>query len=146
MIERENNTSSMSDLFTIYLQLNPGRGYLTFEVFNNSPVRGRVPVPNAKITVSKALGDNYYISKMLTTDANGETAPISLPTVSRSLSLQPGESRVFSTYQVSVEAPGFQKKDIYDVQIFDGVTSVQRVPLQQIEQNGGAVSSRAPME
>lgn len=140
----QNNTATMSDYFTSYMQMNPGIGYLTFEVFNNSPITGRVPVSNAKITVSKLLGNDYYISKILKTDANGETEPLPLPTVSRSVSLKPGEGRAYTTYHVSVEAPGFQKQDIYDVQIFEGITSVQRVPLQQAAQSG-AGASRLPI-
>lgn len=137
----QNNTATMSDYFTSYMQMNPGIGYLTFEVFNNSPLTGRVPVPNAKITVSKLLGDDYYISKILNTDVNGETEPLPLPTVSRSVSLKPGEGRAYATYHASVEAPGFQKQDIYDIQVFEGVTSVQRVPLQR-SVKGGAGASR----
>ena len=134
----QNNEPPMSEYFNTYLQMNPEIGYLTFEVFNDSPVRGRVPVPNAKITVSKLLGDDYYVSKVVTTDENGETAPLPLPTVSRDLSMRPGEGRVYTTYHVSVEAPGFRRRDIYDVQIFEGITSVQRVPLQQSVQSGSA--------
>ncbi len=59
------NESPIAEYFNTYLQLNPAIGYLTFEVFNDSPVRGRVPVPNAKITISKLLGDDYYFSKII---------------------------------------------------------------------------------
>ena len=131
----QNDESPIAEYFNTYLQLNPAIGYLTFEVFNDSPVRGRVPVPNARITISKLLGDDYYISKIITTNADGETEPLALPTVSREESLKPGEGRVNTDYNVSVEAPGFLRKDIYDVQIFGGITSVQRVPLQQSAPN-----------
>lgn len=132
------NESPLEEYFNTYLQLNPGIGYLTFEVFYDSPVRGRVPVPNAKITISKLLGDDYYISKVITTDDDGEAEPLPLPTVSREFSQKPGEGRVNTDYRVSIEAPGFLRKDIYDVQIFDGITSVQRVPLQQSAPSGSA--------
>ncbi len=134
----QNNESPMSEYFNTYLQMNPGIGYLTFEVFHDSPVRGRVPVPNARITVSKLLGDDYYISKIIRTDADGETDPLPLPAVSREVSLKPGEGRVNTDYNVSVEAPGFLRKDIFDVQIFEGITSVQRVPMQQSASSGSA--------
>ena len=54
----QNNESPIAEYFNTYLQLNPAIGYLTFEVFNDSPVRGRAPVPNARITISKLLGDD----------------------------------------------------------------------------------------
>ena len=125
----QNDEAPVSEYFAAYLQMNPATGYLTFEVFNDSPVRGRVPVPNAKITVSKPLGDDYYLSKIITSDANGDTVPLPLPTVSREISQHPGMGRAFSSYNVSVEAPGYLRKDVFDVQIFEGITSVQRVPL-----------------
>lgn len=139
----QNNEAPIAEYFNTYLQLNPAIGYLTFEVFNDSPVRGRVPVPNAKITISKLLGDDYYISKIISTDDDGETKPVPLPTVSREVSMQPGEGRVNTNYNISVEVPGFIRKDIYDVQIFEGITSVQRVPLQQSAPSGSAQAGPA---
>lgn len=132
----QNDETSMAEYFNSYLQTNPGTGYLTFEVYNDSPVRGRVPVSNAKITVSMPLGGDYYISKIIMTNESGETDPLALPTVSRDVSLQPGGERAYTSYYVSVEAPGFQRRDVYDVQLFEGVTSVQRVPLQQSARSG----------
>ena len=139
----QNNESPIEEYFNTYLQLNPAIGYLTFEVFHDSPVRGRVPVPNARITISKLLGDDYYISKIIRTDVDGETDPLPLPTVSREVSQKPGEGRVNTDYNVSVEAPGFLRKDIFDVQIFDGITSVQRVPMQQSSANGSGQAGTA---
>ncbi len=138
----QNNEVPVSEHFRTYLQMNPVIGYLTFEVFNDSPVRGRVPVPNAKITVSRLLGDDYYLSKIMVSDASGETAPLPLPTVSREISQSPGQGRAFSSYQVSIEAPGYLRKDIFDVQIFEGITSVQRVEL---EGNGSGGTRSAGM-
>lgn len=138
VLSAQQNEPSMSEYFTAYLQENPGIGYLTFEVYDDSPVRGRVPVPDAKVTISKPLGGDFYISKMIMTDQSGETEPIALPTVSRERSMTPGGERAYTSYYVSVEAPGFLRKDVYDVQIFEGITSVQRVPLQQGTQSRGA--------
>ena len=139
----QNNESPIEEYFNTYLQLNPAIGYLTFEVFHDSPVRGRVPVPNARITISKLLGDDYYISKIIRADADGETDTLPLPTVSREVSQKPGEGRVNTDYNVSVEAPGFLRKDIFDVQIFDGITSVQRVPMEQSSASGSGQAGTA---
>lgn len=134
----EHNETPVSDYFGTFMSMNPKTGYLVFEVHEDSPVRGRIPVPNAKITISKLLGDGYYFSKIVTTDENGETDPIGLPAVSRELSLKPGEDQVFTSYSASVEAPGYNRQDIYDIQIFDGITSIQHVNLQP----GGAGGAR----
>lgn len=140
------NESSIPELFNTYLSMNPKLGTLVFDVHQDSPVRGRIPVENAKVTISKLLGDEYYLSKIVMTDENGETKPVQLPTVSRELSLKPGEVRVYSTYRVSVEAPGYQRQDIFDVQIFDGITSVQHVDLAPVAGDGAQGGSARGMK
>ncbi len=121
-----------NDNLNTFMQMNPATGFLAFEIFSDSPVTGRLPIPNARITISKRLnGENYFFYRNLTTDASGEATPVSLPTVSREVSLRPGGGRAFATYHVSVEAPGFQRRDVYDVQIFEGITSVLRLPMRQ---------------
>jgi hypothetical protein len=132
------NVDQPYSYFTNFLNMNPEIGYLVFEVHEDSPVRGRVPVPNARITVSKPLGGGFYFSKIVVADENGETEPIPLPTVSRDLSMRPGEEQVFTSYQASVEAPGYARQDIRDIQIFDGITSVQHVNLQPSAGSSGA--------
>ena len=132
------NKTQFSDLLQTYLNENPEIGYLTFEVYQESPIEGILPVPNARITISKDLGDGFYYSKVITTNQDGETDPIPLPTVSRELSLIPGNARVYATYNVSVEAPDFLRNDIYNIQIFDGITAIQRVNLKPFTENGMA--------
>lgn len=129
----------VSDYFDTFINMNPNTGYLVFEVHEDSPVRGRIPIENAKITISKLLGDGYYFSKIVTTDENGETDPIELPTVSRERSLRPEEEgQVAAGYYASIEAPGYVRQDIYNVEIFDGITSVQHVNLQPATGSSGA--------
>ncbi len=142
-VSKAQNESSISEYIDTFLTMNPKLGSLVFDVHQNSPVRGRIPIRNAKVTISKLLGDDYYLSKITMTDENGETKPVQLPTVSRELSLKPGEVRVYSTYRVSVEAPGFQRRDIYDVEIFDGITAVQHVVLEPETAGGGAQTASA---
>lgn len=123
--------SPVPEYFDTYLKMNPATGYLTFEVYELSPIRGRIPIPGAKVTVSKLLGDDYYLSKVMTTDGNGETERLSLRTVSKDQSQRPGERASFTNYYASVEAPGYQKKYVYDIQIFEGVTTLQQMELLQ---------------
>jgi len=116
--------------FTSFLNMNPETGYLVFEVHEDSPVRGRLPVPGARVTVSKPLGGVFYFTKIVETDESGWTEPIPLPTVSRDLSLRPGGERVFTSYHASIEAPGYERQDLFEIEVFDGITSVQHVALR----------------
>jgi hypothetical protein len=133
--------------FTRFLRENPKIGYLVFDVHENSPVKGRVPVPNARITVSRNLGGGFYFTKIVETDENGETEPIPLPTVSREYSQKPGGGQVSTDYQASVEAPGYTRQDIYYIHIFDGITTNQHVALQpngdSLQPGGAPLQSRA---
>jgi hypothetical protein len=128
-VSKTQNEPTLHDYINNFMNENSKTGAVVFEVHNDNPVRGRIPVPNAKVTLSTLLGGDYYLSNIAATNANGETDPILLPTVSRDLSLRPGENRVFSSYRASVEAPGYQRQDIYDIQVFDGITTIQHINL-----------------
>ncbi len=92
----------------MYLKEIPD-SYLTFE-WTMIPGEGRVPVPNAKITVRKLLGDDYYISK-----TSKRTS-----TVNRSSPLQDGEQesisearegRAYTTFTSVSKHPFSEKRD-----------------------------------
>lgn len=117
------------ELLKSYLDDNQQIGYLIFQVFQHSPLEGILPVPNAKITISKSIGNNYFVSKVLMTDNNGKTDSIPLPTVSATLSTVPTNSKVCSKYNARVEAPNFLTTDIFDICVFENITAVQPVDL-----------------
>lgn len=119
----------LKNLLEGYLAENPKDGFLTFQVTEETPLRGMVPVPDASITVSKQLRDSYFISKVLLTDNNGKTEPLPLPTVSARLSRTPENADTYATYNASVSKPGFLTKRIVDIPIFEGITSIQPVDL-----------------
>lgn len=123
------NENTLYEELEIYLADHPKVGYLTFQVFQESPLQGTIPVPNARIMVSKKLGESYFVSKVLTTNMDGKTDPISLPTVSASLSRKPPEGEVSASYSASVSAPNFLRKKIKDIPIFEGITAIQPVNL-----------------
>jgi len=129
------NKSSVLDLLKNYLNFNPEIGYLVFQVFQESPLQGRLPVANAKITLSILLGDSYFISKVIMTNSDGKTDPIFLPAVQAKFSITPGNATVCSTYIARVEAPNFLTTDIFNIQVFDGITSIQPVNLLPSKSN-----------
>lgn len=120
---------SVIKLLKDYLNDNPRTGYLIFQIYEYSLLKGLRPVVNAKITVSKALGNGYFISKVLMTDGNGKTEPLPLPTVKGELSQVPGNTKHHSTYNACVEMTNFSPVDIFDISIFDCITSIQSVKL-----------------
>ncbi len=123
------NESTISDLLNLYLDDNPETGYLIFQVAQNSETKGLIPIPNAKITISKPMGNSYFISKVIETDIDGKTKPIALPTVPSYRSQTPEDSRLYSTYNATVEATNYLTTDVYDIRVFDDITSLQTVLL-----------------
>lgn len=124
---------SALELLESYINNNPETGYVVFQVIYNSVLEGILPLPNAKITLSKAIGDGYFISKILTTDSSGKTYPMSLPTVQAYRSLSPEEDTLYSAYTATVEAPGYLTTDIFDINIFDNITSLQTIQMIPVE-------------
>lgn len=129
---QSNEETKIFSLLNNYQNENSKIGYLTFDVYEESPVFGRQPIPNATITISKHIGDGYYIAKVLTTDIAGQTNPIPMPTVDKNLSLEPFNDCCYSTYNVHIEAPGFSKSDYYDIRVFEGIITDRSVILKSL--------------
>lgn len=118
--------SSFSDKLQNFQQQNPKRGFLTFQVFS---AYGFFPIKNAKVTISKHIGDNYFISKVTMTDESGKTQPLEIPTPSKELSQNPNNPTPFSSYDVRIEASGYVTTDIFQIPVFEGINSIQPVDL-----------------
>ncbi|MDD2495468.1 MAG: hypothetical protein PHE29_09775 [Tissierellia bacterium] len=114
-------------LINNYLANNPITGYIVFQVFQESQTQGRQPIPNARITLSKYLGEGYFISQIIMTNSDGKTDPIPLPT--------PGNNNGYATYNARIEAPDFLTTEIIDFKVFDEITGNQAVILQPKEGN-----------
>lgn len=119
-----------------YLKDNPKSGNVVFQVSKRSPttLQGDVPIANAKILITKPLGNNYFVSKILITDAEGKTQPTSLPTVQSNLFSEPGSGDPYTTYNVRIEAPNYLAAELYNLHVFQDITSYQNVKLIPLEE------------
>ncbi len=87
-----------------------------------------LPVKNAAVEIA-GEGETLQV----TTDANGRTPRIGLRTPNRDLSLEPGSGQsAYSTYQVTVRAPGYQTIVIRGVQAFGGEEMILPVDLTEL--------------
>lgn len=123
------NQPEILELLETYLTTHSKTGNITFKVFQKSPLKGTLPVPNAKITLEKELGENYYISKIFTTGIDGKTETIALPTVSAALSQNPDNKEVNATYSATIEAEGFFPVYIENIPVFEYITTIQPVNM-----------------
>jgi len=135
-LNSSHNESIIFGLLNDYLTANPKIGYLNFTVYQDSPIEGLIPIPNALITVSKSLGEGFFISKVIMSDMNGATESIPLPTVDKGLTQIPNDGDagpVYAMYNARVEAPGYKTADYFDIHIFEGVTTFQRANLNPVK-------------
>lgn len=99
-----------------------GTGYLTVDTRINFE---SLPIEGARVQVSDTNGEVLY---NLTTNESGQTERIALETVDRELTLDPEYTgRPYTSYNVLVEANGFETIQINGVHIFDGESAHQPV-------------------
>lgn len=100
------------------------KGNLIVELRN---ANGALPLQDAKVTVMDEQGN---VITSLLTDENGTTPSISLDTVDHNLALDPNyKGNPYTSYNLLIEAPGFNSLHISGVHIFDGQTALQPVSL-----------------
>ncbi|MEL7654633.1 MAG: hypothetical protein AAGU75_01850 [Bacillota bacterium] len=122
----------MIDLLEKYLDVNTKMGYLIFQVYEDSPVYGSLPVTNARISLCKCLGDEFYVCIVLTTDMNGKTEPIPVPTVNGELFQSPENGIANAEYDICIDAPGFERYEKFRIPVYEGITSIQNAVLSPV--------------
>ncbi len=107
-----------------------GTGYLIIQA---RTAEGALPLSGVRVRIKDHKGTVLY---ELTTDESGETKQISLPAVDRRWSLDPSYTGIpYSTYNLEMEAEGFNSLRIIGVQIFDGEKAIQPISLIPMLEN-----------
>lgn len=120
--EESENTEKLPDADQM-----EGVGYL---LVNVTSVNELYPVSNAKITIFTGDSDNRKIFAEGTTDISGKAGPFELKAPNIEYSETPNSSFLpFAYYNILTEAVGFVDTIHLGVQIFDKVTSIQKVNL-----------------
>ena len=101
-------------------------GYLIVRV---STALGTIPIQNAAVTVRGSQKTNSDIIHSLTTNSDGQTARIALPTPPKSNSASPNMQAPYSIYSVDVFADGYTPLYINDIPVFSSVISIQPAVL-----------------
>ncbi len=109
-----------------------GRGSLQIQVVN---IQNNFPIRNATITISPAAapgetGAATAVTERLTTDASGQTEPVSLATPPLAYSLDPGNPRPYAEYDLEISAPGFKTARVNGTEVLPDVTAIQPVRLE----------------
>ena len=110
---------------------NQVEGQLTFSVVSSL---GFIPVDNATITITTANQPDDIIAT-LTTDENGQTDTITLPTPPFDLSQAPGDIQPYASYNVEITAPGYEDVRIEGTEMLSEVTALQPVRMNPVEED-----------
>ena len=115
-----------------------GNADLIVQVFT---ARQALPISGATVTVSRFVDAQGQTENIVvhTTDENGKTPAISLPTPPKYLTESPGNIRPYSEYTVDVKKSGYYDNIVYGIQMFDSITTIEPVnliPLPKGQNNG----------
>ena len=99
-------------------------------IINAYSASGALPIKDTHVRVVGAGEENRTVQYSRVTDLDGVTQPLILPAPSRDLSQKTGaKEQSYALYDVIVTAPGYYTKRIYDVSVFDGERTIQRVNM-----------------
>lgn len=108
-------------------------GRLQVQVFKAGEA---LPIENAIVTIFSEEPDGSRTPFTVTrTNRSGFTPAITVPTVSASLSLEPGHEHPYATYVVQVIAPGYFTVEDVHVPVYGGITSVQPAEMLPLPEN-----------
>lgn len=116
------------------MSLETKSGYL---IVRASTASGAIPVEGVTVIVQGKDEENSNVFLTLTTNSDGLTEKVTLPTVSSSTSLSPSENvKPYSLYNIEVYKDGYYPQHYAGVAIFEGITAVQNariIPLSELE-------------
>ena len=117
-------------------------GYLRFAV---GTADNTIPIDGANVYVYSDPDDGSegILLYTLTSDMDGITETITLPTPPLSESFSPDYPKPYSTYNVFVAKNGYYPTEGRTVPLFPGITSIQPINLVPVSELPGAP---APME
>ena len=95
--------------------------------------RGAIPLPEIDVIIDRLDLDDpdgrQELIAVLETDRSGRTKPVAVKTVSRELSLVPGNSEPFSTFYVTASEKGFEPVRNRPVDVFANEVSILIIDL-----------------
>ncbi len=101
---------------------SPSVGYLTVNV---STARGAIPLEGAIVNIRTDEQDSSEILFSLSSDRDGKTPKVTLPTPAIENSEAPGGDIAFSSYNIDVFKNGYTPLYFHNVPIFPSVHSIQ---------------------
>ncbi len=97
------------------------------------------PISDATVTISVTGGDGgSQPLEQLTTDTAGQTEEVTLGTPPLEYSMEPGEPRPYTEYNITVQAPGYEPQTVEGTEVLPDATAIQNVRLRPLSEEEGA--------
>ena len=110
-------------------------------IVNTYTAGGALPVAGTVVRITGVDEDNRGIEYSVITDVDGVSEKISLPAPPRALSQIPGaREQPYAQYNVDISAPGYYSKRIFNVAVFDGAETLQRVNMIPLPDNRAGIT------
>ena len=106
-------------------------GYLVVRV---STARGAIPLDNASVNIRGSSPESSGTVYSLSTNQDGLTQKIALPTPSASFSATPGNPTPYSTWNIDVFKDGYIPISFTGVPVYPAVVSIQPAVMIPITQ------------
>ena len=110
-------------------------GFLNVRVFTSA---AQLPVENATVTVTQPTPNGSRLIASRITDESGLIEPIAIPAPERAQSLQAGNAAPYTSVDIIVDHPDFERVLVENAQIFAGVQTEQEVSLIPYEERPNA--------
>ena len=94
------------------------------------------PIANAKVIITYT-DEEGRMREELQTDSTGQTETIELSTPPLEFSLEPGEPRPYSEYNIRVEAPGYETFQVNGTEVLPDATAIQDIRLRPLQAGTG---------
>lgn len=105
----------------------PSNGFLRVQTVTS---RAELPVAGATVTVSRlGTGGVRELLSLQRTDSSGLTVLVTIPTPDLANSQTPDQPQGWTDVQIQASQPDYDGVVVRDVQIFPGVTTVQKLIL-----------------
>lgn len=104
------------------------KGFLQVNVTN---IQNNFPIQNATVSIASTEAPDNTIEQ-LSTNSSGQTEHIDLAAPPLELSLNPGDIRPYSEYNLVITAPGYKTVRVSGTEILPDATAIQPVRLEPV--------------
>ncbi len=108
----------------------PDIGYFRANITSQNDSK---PISGATIRISD-INNPEDVLEEITTDSSGQSETVALGAPPVEYSLEPESSQPYSVYNIQIEAPGYEPREIAGAEILSGQTALQNTALLPLDE------------